>query len=326
MRFKIEDQIMRLKINDLRIKKTKLVVLLVILFIFHSLIVNPKSIYAQASPQQSISVSPIINDLQLIPGKKTAFKITIQNNNTTAIGIHSEITGYDVTGETSNFEQKESAMTQWTTLSQSDLLINGKQSKTINVTIDTPINIGQSGYYETIFLTPIFHQQQTANSPIILSRFGILVLGTVGKLNYNDLSKKVSVTDLSPSHTILNTFPDTFSFTVANNYFTHFDAKPFITITPLFAKSQTTLLTDKHVLPGSARVWQYQLATQSNHIFYNVHLAVSVGGGKQIYADTFFIVLPYVKILIILAILILLYIGTIGRKRLKKFVTILLKG
>jgi hypothetical protein len=279
-----------------------------------------------APPRQSISVSPVINDLHLTPGNKTTFALTISNNNTTAIGIHAEITGYDILGATPVFEQKPSVITNWTTLSQNDLLINGGDSKKIYVNIDTPANIKQSGYYETIFLTPIVPQDQTSSTPVILSRIGVLVLGTVGTLNYNDLAKKVSVTNLTPSLEILNTFPPTFSFDVTNNYFTHFDAKPFITFAPFFAKSQTTLLPDKHVLPGSARVWQYQLPGITNHFFYHVHLAVSIGDGKQISADTFFIVMPYKQILTILIILILLYIGITRRKRLGKFITILIRG
>jgi len=278
------------------------------------------------SLQQSISISPIINDLQLTPGKKTTFTITIKNNNSTSIGIHAETTGYDITGGASLFEQTQSPMTNWTTLSQEDLLLDKNQLKTIYVTINTPNNIKQSGYYETIFLTPIAHQQEVANSPIILSRFGVLVLGTVGKLNYNDLAKKVSVSDITPTFTILNTFPSTISFTVANNYFTHFDAKPFITITPLFANSQTTLLIDKHVLPGSKRVWQYTPMIARNHIFYQIHLAVSVGGGKQIYRDTWFVVLPYRSFLLVITVFTLLYIIITKRKRLGKFVAILIKG
>ena len=277
------------------------------------------------SLRQSISISPIINDLQLIPGKKKPFTITIRNNNSTAIGIHLETTGYDITGDSSQFEQKPSVMTGWTTLSQKDILIDPKQTVTINATINTPANIKQNGYYETIFLTPIYHQQETANSPIILSRFGVLVLGTVGKLNYNDLSKKVSVTGLTPLP-ILNNFPKDISFNIANNYFTHFDAKPFITISPLFANSQTVLLSDKHVLPGSQRIWHYQPTVSKNHIFYQVHLAVSVGEGNQIFADTWFVVLPYQPILLGAAILILLYIGITKRKRLGKFIKILVKG
>jgi hypothetical protein len=278
------------------------------------------------SPLQSLSISPIVNDLQLFPGKKTTLSITVKNNNNTSVGIHTETTGYDITGETSIFEQKQSVMTNWTTLSQNDLLLDKNQSKDIVVTINTPNYTRQSGYYETIFLTPIAHQQQVANSPIILSRFGVLVLGTVGKLNYNDLAKKVTVSDITPSFTILNTFPSTISFSVANTYFTHFDAKPFITITPLFANSQTTLLTDKHVLPGSKRIWQYMPIIAKNHIFYHMHLAVSIGDGKQIFSDTWFIIFPYQTLLLVCFVLILFYILTKKRKRLRKFVTILIKG
>jgi hypothetical protein len=296
--------------------------ILIVVFLFGLL----TPVVAYAETQQSISVSPVINDLQLIPGKKTTFTITIRNNNTTAIGIHAETTGYDITGETSQFKEKPSVMTTWTKLSQNDILIDPKQTKTVTATINTPDKIKQSGYYETIFLTPIAHQQQVANSPIILSRFGILVLGTVGELNYNDLTKKVGVTHVTPSQTIFNSFPRTFSFIVANKYFTHFDAKPFITITPLFANSQTVQLIDKHVLPGSERLWQYQPAVEKNHIFYQMHIAVSIGGGNQIFADTWFVVLPYQPILLIVLILILLYISIAKRKRITKAIKILVSG
>jgi len=301
------------------------VLIFLVLIILQSLIINHKSTYA-ASPMQSLSVSPVINDLQLIPGKKTTFPLIIRNNNNAPIGIHTETTGYDITGESSQFEQKPSEMTSWTTLSQDDILIDPKQTKTVTVTINTPSNVKQSGYYETFFLTPIGHQQEYANTPIILSRFGVLVLGTVGKLNYNDLSKKVTISDITPSLTILNTFPQNISFTVANKYFTHFDAKPFITITPLFANSQTVELIDKHVLPGSERIWRYLPTVAKNHIFYQMHLAVSIGGGNQIFADSWFVVLPYKKALLLLVIFILLYICIIKRKRLGKFMKILIKG
>jgi len=311
--------------QNISFRANKINLLIIVLLAASCQLITTKTAYA-ASPVQSLSVSPVINDLQLVPGSRTTFPIIIRNNNSAPVGIHTETTGYDITGETSQYEQTPSVMTNWTTLSQNDILLDPKQSKKIIVTINTPKNIRQSGYYETIFLTPIGHQQEYANSPIILSRFGVLVLGTVGKLNYNDLSKKVLVTDVTPSFTLLDTFPNAISFSVANKYFTHFDAKPFITISPLFANSQTVELIDKHVLPGNERLWSYVPTVAKNHIFYQIHLAVSVGGGNQIFADTWFVVLPYQPILLSLFILILLYIGIKRRKRLGKVVKILVKG
>lgn len=274
---------------------------------------------------QSLRVTPIINDLKLTPGKPTSFTITVENISPNPVGIHAELSGFDITGDTPLIEQKPSAMVPWTHLNKEDILLGGNEKKTITVTITPPSSAKQNGYYETIFLTPILHQQITASSPIILSRIGVLVLGTIGNLDDSDLAKKVSIQNFTPSQTIRNSFPDTISFAVANNYFTHFDAKPFITITPLFGTAQTTELIDKHVLPGGSRTWQYQPTPVAPNIFYQMHLAVSVGGGKQIFADTWFVVLPY-KLLLIIIFAAILFIATFKRHHLKKFITVLLHG
>jgi hypothetical protein len=299
---------------------------MLMVFILQSLLFNLTSSYAQTSPRESLRVTPIINDLKLIPGKPTTVTLTIENISQNPVGIHADINGLDALGDSQSTSQTPSKMVDWTSLSTNDIVLGEKEKKTFTVVIQNPVNINKSGYYETIFLTPITHQQDVANSPIILSRVGVLVLGTVGNLNFNDLAKKVSVSDITPSKKIINNFPQDISFTIANNYFSHFDAKPFITITPLFAKSQTVLLSDKHVLPGSVRIWHYQPTVSKNHIFYQMHLAISVGGGKQIFADTWFVVLPYQPVVLAIIIFILLYIGIAKRKRLGKFISILLKG
>lgn len=281
---------------------------------------------AQTVPLQSLRVTPIINDLQLTSGKATTFPVTIENLSSDPVGIHSEISGYDQIGEVPIYEQKQSAIINWTQLFKEDILLPPNSKKIITVTITPPAHLGPSGYYETIFLTPIVNQEIHPGAPIILSRVGVLVLGTIGTLNYNDLAKKVTINDFSPSHQIVNSFPKTISFTVSNYYFTHFDAKPFLTITPLFGKPQTTLIEDKHVLPGSARIWQYQPINEMPNIFYTIHLAVSVGGGKQVFADTWFFILPYKLIIIVLVLATVLYLVIFKRRRLKKALAILLKG
>lgn len=312
--------------TDLNRRKIITVLVICMLFILQSLIVNLQSTNAQTVPLQSLRVTPIINDLQLISGKRTTFPLTIQNLSKDPIGIHADISGYDQIGEVPLFEQKPSAMINWTHLSKQDILLPPHSTKTIIVTITPPSHLPPSGYYETIFLTPIVNQQIVPGSPIILSRVGALVLGTIGKLNYDQLAKKVKISDFSPSHAVVNTFPKTISFTVSNYYFTHFDAKPFLTITPLFGKAQTTLIADKHVLPNSARIWQYQPTVQTNRLFYRMHLAISVGDGKQVFADTWFVVVPYRLLIIVLLIAVMLYFVLFRHKQIKKATKIILKG
>jgi hypothetical protein len=281
---------------------------------------------AQTVPLQSMKVTPIINDLHLTPGEKTTIPLTIQNLSSDPIGIHTQLSGYDQIGEVPVVQQKPSAIIIWTHLSKTDILVPPHSQKVITVTIIPLAHLSPSGYYETIFLTPIVNQEVVPGHPIILSRIGVLILGTIGTLDYNDLAGKVGVTDFSPSHTLVDAFPKAISFAVDNYYFTHFDAKPFLTITPLFGKAQTTLLPDKHVLPGSARVWQYQPQSLMPDIFYSMHLAVAVGGGKQVVKDTWFFVLPYNLILLVVVIIFILFIIFFRPKRIGRAIKILFKG
>src|ERR1700722_16416014 len=314
------------KKTNFKKNKTTSIFFAFLFLILYSLIFNLKSATAQTVPLQSLKVTPIINDLKLVSGEPMTFPLTIQNLSGDPVGIHTTLSGYDQIGEVPLYEQKQSQMIKWTHLSKTDILLSPHSIKTIMVTITPPHHLGPSGYYQTIFLTPIVDQQVTPGSPIILSRLGILILGTIGDLNYANLAKKVTVSNFSPSQTILNNFPKTISFTVNDYYFTHFDAKPFITITPLFGKPQTTLLQDKHVLPGSARIWNYQQETKWPNVFYRLHLAVSVGGGKQVFADTWFIVLPYKLILYIITILVILYFVLFKTRRIGRAIKIIFKG
>jgi hypothetical protein len=320
-----KNDFLNLKINFEKKKITKIFIVF-LFWTLQSLILNLQSVSAQTLPHQSLRVTPIINDLKLIPGKQISFPLTVENISQNSVGIHAELSGFDVTGETPITEQQPSAMVNWTALSPEDSILGPGEKKAIIVTITPPKNTGRSGYYETIFLTPILHQQQVASSPVILSRIAVLVLGTIGNLNYDELAKKVTITHIDPSHTILDKTPQTISFSVANSYFTHFDAKPFLTITPLFGNPQTILLADKHVLPGNSRTWKYQPSLRTPSIFYQLHLAVSIGNGKQIMADTWFVVFPYKVDLVLIISIVLLFILITKRKRLKKFVSILIHG
>lgn len=276
-------------------------------------------VFAAALPWQSLRVSPIINDLPLTPGKTTSFTITIDNLAPSPMGIQTSISGFDETGGNNTYAMKPSQMIYWTTLSQNQFLIGPHAQKTITVFIKTPAKLGPSGYYETIFLTPIVDQELSVNSPIILSRLGVLVLGTIGHLNYSDLAKKVTISNFTPSYTILNTFPQTISFTINNNYFTHFDAKPFLTIIPLFGKPKTVELEDLHVLPQDFKTWQYQVTDDSPYSFiYQMNLAVSIGNGYQIKQDTWFIVLPYKRVLVFILLIIILFYSIFKRDRIRK--------
>jgi hypothetical protein len=270
---------------------------------------------------QSIRVSPIISDLQLFPGKTTVINLNVENLSNSPIGIHTEISGLDETNQNIFTDLHPSVLTQWTTVSVPDVILDPLSQKPITVNITVPKNAKQNGYYETIFLTPIISSQKQPSAPIVLTRIGAIILGTVGKLNYDDLAKKVGIVDFRPEKYISEKSPVAISFSVENKYFTHFTAKPFLVIKPLFGQENTSLLEEKHVLPGTTKSWEFQASLKKN-IFYRARLAVSVGNGEQILSETWFVVLPHYKkilasILIFLIICVLLFAGNRFKKAVK---------
>lgn len=298
----------------------QLLITLTILSLLLTLV--PKSF----ADQQTLRVSPVINELDLSPGKPLTFDVTIENQSDVPVGIHADIFGLDETGQTEDYDQAISPLTNWTTVSPIDSIINPHSQNTLQVKITPPKDTKDGGYYETIFLTPIINKTLNQNAPEILNRIGVLVFGTVGKLNYDDLSNKVMIKEFKPTHFIFDKPPAELTFTVTNNYFTHSKFKPFLSIKPLFGKEQTKLLEEKYILPGRSKVWNYALPDSMNTIFYKSKLAVSVGAGHQIFAETWFVIFPYKILLESIIIIVLCLLILFRRKQFKKAVKILLMG
>jgi hypothetical protein len=274
--------------------------------------------------EQSIRVSPIVSDLQLTPGKPTTINLSIENLSSTSLGIHAEASGMDETSQNIFADQLPSVMTKWTSIASPDIVLDPLSQKTIEVIITPPKDAKQSGYYETIFLTPIISNKKESSSPVVLTRIGAIVLGTIGTLDYNDLVKKISIRNFRPEKYIFDKGPATLTFSVENKYFTHFTAKPFLTIKPLFGQEKTTLPEEKRILPGASKNWKLQ-ATLEKNIFYKASLAISVGNGNQVLAKTWVIVLPYRNIFLLIILLTLLYLVLFQRNRVKKAIFALFK-
>jgi|WetSurMetagenome_2_1015567.scaffolds.fasta_scaffold34027_3 hypothetical protein len=278
-----------------------------------------KNVYAAG---QSIRVSPIINDLQLTPGETTILNLSVENLSDSPLGIHAEISGFDETGQNISTDRHSSALTKWTDIPTPDIILDPLSQKSISVNIAPPKDAKQNGYYETIFLSPVISSKKEPANPIVLTRIGVIVLGTIGKLNYDDLAKKVSVEDFKPEKYVFNNSEAVLNFSVENKYFTHFTAKPFVTIKPLFGQEKTTLLEEKRVLPGTNKAWKFQTALGKN-IFFKAKLAVSVGSGNQVFAETWFVALPFRHTVEIIILAVTVLIAILARKRIKKAIATL---
>lgn len=295
--------------------------IILLLFILYILIVKPA--FAQSLPQQFVTVSPIIEDLNLIPGTHISYPLTLTNKGDKPVGFHVDLSDADPTAEGNTISMSHtSEFLRWIKISPTDLIVPPHETEIFTVIITTPKDAPHSGYFATLFLTP-FISNPTTSGPIVLERIGALLLGTVGTPNYEDLSKKVHISSFSFVHGLFS-LPKELEFEVQNNYFAHFSAKPFLTYSPFFGKTITVTPVEKHVLPGRSRNWNYQIELPWYMPYAKAHLAVSVGQGYQVVADTWYLNYPLLGI--ILASIFVLLILTKRTRQLKKVFLILVFG
>lgn len=270
----------------------------------------------------SFSVSPVIEDLVLIPGKLTTYDLTITNNSLRPLGMHATAERFSQSGDTI---YGDSPLPSWISITSNDIILAPSEKKVIEVTILPPKETKDGGYYGMVLLTPFVSNQQDLNQPVILSKVGTLIFGTIGKLDFDNLLKKVSIVAFNVGGFISDKKNLTISFGIHNSYFTHFIATPTITITPLlFGNSQTIMLEEKHILPQTTRTWNQNVVFPSDYTLYQTKLAISLGNGKQIFATQYNIVFPYKIFFSIIIFIILLYICVRKRNNFKKAIRILI--
>lgn len=306
----------------MRSKITVLLLLLVTMF--------PHNSYAQTTDNRIksiINISPIILDKQLKKGEQTyTFKLTNLLNE--PLGISVDVEDFAPYADETNSTGKPvtSPIVEWSKLDTQNLVINPKEKKDVTLSVNVPKDAKEGGYYEAIFFTPIYLKTDPSVPKNVVSRIGSLFFGTLGPINYQDLVHKVAVNhfDLGP---LLESSQGETKFSVENNYFNHFSAKPFITITPFFGKSDRIELTEKRVLPNKARNWSEKFKVKSPyHVFYKANLAVSVGQGHYVYKNTYFVIFPWKKAFSILLIIFAIAFIYFRRAQLKRAARVLFSG
>lgn len=303
--------------------------LLLIILALSGILLFPRTAHAQTDTKLTsiLSVSPVVIETSLNKGKNQTFEIQVKNLLPEPLGITASTEEFLAQDEENIPGTNENnSLVALSTVSPAQTIIDPQQTKTLVLTIKTPKSLKKGGYYEAIFLTPFFSKPINTSPPTILTKIGVLVLGTNGVINYKDLENKTSINEFFFDRLIYSNRQIDTVFKVSNSYFTHFNSKPFLTISPLLGKKQTYELTDKKILPGKIRTWNEPIRLGSSSFFNKATLAVSVGQGNFIYKDSFFLILPVKQILLLTSLVFVILIIKFRRKQIKKAFEILFKG
>jgi hypothetical protein len=297
------------------------------LFSVFILFIYPPSASAQNEQyfEQVIKVSPVILNLSLDPGTTQNFPVTVDNLTDQPLPMRVIVSGFDSNDEDHGIKISETMQTsplqQWIEVDQKEAVIQPKDSRIFNITVNVPKRVDLGGYYAMIFFAPLVIN----NEMPVNARVGVLALVNLGA--DDDINNKIFIEQYRFSNLIMENPPLDVLVRVKNTSLNYATIKPVLTIKSVFGPVFEYEMEDKVILPGKIRRWQKSYHPENlNPGIYLSKLSVSTGKGEQINASTHFIVFPWKKALIIGLPTILLLLTIIYRNRVRKALKLLMLG
>lgn len=280
----------------------------------------PHTLYAQENSATSLSIHPSIINLFLSPGTTSSTSLSIKNNGDLPLPVR--IRFEPLLLENSKPLQ---SIGSWISISNSSLLITAKKEVTVDIKITLPKTIPFGGYYGVLYVEPFYSSSQSKIGSLVLTKMGVLILGSVGvqdvPLNSIELQKPTLNTFVSETSTL------NLLFNVKNNALNHISAKPYLKIHPLFGKTEIIELDERLVFPGTERGWETPFTVKNpTHFYYSADLFVGIGNGLAQRKSFAFVIFPLqqsIVVVLLIAIMISIYRK---RKQIKNAFKIILRG
>ena len=288
----------------------------------------PRTAFAQnTNPKNMVRVTPIFINMNLQKDAENTYELKIGNLLSVPLGIKTNLESLDPTDEENGIQfgppKQNQPFISWISLSEKDFIIPENGSKIIKITVKPPKDARDGGYYGILFLAPIVSKPLDRTSPTVVSRIGVLMFAGIGTPKAVKPEQKAKIEEFKFTDNFGNKTPE-MVLRVKSTYPYLISAKARVDIKQVLGATKTVELEDKRILPNKIRKW-----TKSQELgigIYKANIAVSLGGGEIIYKKTYFIVLPIKAYLPYLAFILIVLILILGRKRIKKAITILIKG
>lgn len=263
----------------------------------------------------TLRVSPILLKIQLEPGSKHIYPISIENLTNAPMPLRANVEGFDPSDEQGGFTPNPptnvSPLAHWISLSEPDAIIPAHQSHEFQVKISIPPTVPIGGYYAIIYFTPLYQNGS------IGSKIGVIALANIGV--QDSLKNKAIITEFQFEKMIYEQTPITASLKIKNDALHYFSTKPILTIAPYWGKSDSVDLDEKTILPGKTRSWKRVFTIQNSKWgIYKATVSTSLGNGESIGKTIPLILLPIRYILSALLTFGLVSFIVIKRKNIKK--------
>jgi hypothetical protein len=274
-----------------------------------------------------LAVSPPTISVTMKPGEARTEKIFIENvtkEASTYIPEKMDFVAKDESGTPNFISESETSNTyslsKWITISKTAITLAAKERQPVDVTISVPVNAEPSGHFGAVLF---------GNKPPTATGTGAAIAGKIGTLILVRIAGAAKENGVVASFTTDKSSyqkpPVNFTSRVRNLGNVHFAPTGEIVIKDIFGRNVDSIKVNDvvgNVLPDSIRKFENKWEKSVLPGYYKAELLLSYGSPqKSLTASLSFWILPWVQILIGLAILVaVLALLVLGIKRYNRYI------
>jgi hypothetical protein len=274
-------------------------------------------VHAAPSPDRSLGISPLRNELTITPGTSFDGKLTLTNSGKETLSITMSAEVFSVTNDVYDYSFDASGKgVNWVTFGSNQIGIDSGKSATVSYKVAVPIDAETGGRYLSLF----------ASSSPNTATTGVTSINRVASLLYITVAGDVTrIGKVLTFNSPLITFDDpTWTATVQNSGSTHFHSLYSVTVKSLFGGAPLkSAQGDSLLLPSSIRLLSQSVPHPDFLGIYRLDYTIGLGDVPAKQETKWVVYLPPVQSLLVLAILIgvILLIRPNKKRRLKKQAT-----
>ena len=275
-----------------------------------------------------LAVSPPTLSLTMNPGEVRTEKIIIENVTNQATTYYPEkddfVAPKDESGTPTFISEEKTSSTyslsKWLTISKASITLASKEKQVVDVTISVPANAEPSGHFGAVLFGTIAPNTEGTGTGL-QGKIGTLILVRVA----GDAKENGVVASFTTDKSIYQKPPVNFVSRIRNLGNVHFAPSGEIVIKDIFGRKIDSLKINDvagNVLPDSIRKFENKWEKSVLPGLYKAELLLSYGTPqKSLTASVSFWILPWVQILIGLAILVVvILLLVLGMKRYNRYI------
>ena len=271
---------------------------LISIAIVFTLVTSLSPTYAQEQVDQSgVSISPVRLDLNADPGDTLSNQIKLYNPTDGVISISLKMQDIQPVGDDGDLsltdpdDNSSYSVAKWVTITPTEVTLNPKEQKTVDVTINIPNDAEPGGHFGNVLASTISAKENSETGSSVSTGRGTHILMRVS----GDVTESLVIDEFTaPSFSEYG--PIDFEVIFQNTGNVHLRPAGYISITNSAGKEIAQLdLPQKNVLPEAKRSVETQLEDKRLIGRYTALVVGNYGfGSKQVVSESItFVVFPW---------------------------------